>query len=189
MSRTASFSDLSNMTTEARAARIFFSASWIPTQTGQLHGMLRSMLNRAFDEACGRTRNVYWLGLEQQYWWERHHGGERGPTPFDAAIREALQEAKDKEHAAWEPAAPPKLGNVYFIEGGGFLKIGFAGDVRSRLRELQTSCPHTLAILHSHPGTKFTERQLHQKFSALRSSGEWFRYEGALKEYVEGLRG
>jgi hypothetical protein len=38
------------------------------------------------------------------------------------------------------------------------------------------------------PGDAATEGTLHQRFAKLRVRGEWFRYEGALKEYVERLR-
>lgn len=36
---------------------------------------------------------------------------------------------------------------VYFIEGGGFVKIGVAENPEIRLKALQTGCPHDLRLI------------------------------------------
>jgi hypothetical protein len=67
---------------------------------------------------------------------------------------------------------------VYFIRQGltGPVKIGVAGDVVKRLRQLQTNQPITLHILRVLDGDRSLEAALHEKFSLQRLSGEWFNF-------------
>lgn len=68
-------------------------------------------------------------------------------------------------------------GCIYYISSAetGRVKIGYTdGNPRKRLRALQTGSPTKLAILAVHPGTRDTERRLHEEFSGDRTHGEWF---------------
>lgn len=78
-------------------------------------------------------------------------------------------------------------GYVYFIGGEGRVKIGFANNVAKRLSALQTSCPFELRLLASFQGKMKREREFHERFAALRMSGEWFRLEGEIKDFLESL--
>lgn len=69
----------------------------------------------------------------------------------------------------------------------GDVKIGFATDVLRRVKTLQTSHPTKLRILRVLDGGKEDERALHERFSALRQTGEWFRYDKAMVESNLGL--
>lgn len=66
---------------------------------------------------------------------------------------------------------------IYAIQVGdsGPIKIGFTrGSAKSRMRDLQTGCPHPLRLLGSCPGKSYDERWLHRVAGSARLSGEWF---------------
>jgi hypothetical protein len=76
--------------------------------------------------------------------------------------------------------------SVYFIraEGSGLVKIGFAVDPWIRLNKLKTDCPWPVVMAAIIEGGVDREREMHDRFAALRSRGEWFRDEGALSAYI-----
>jgi len=80
--------------------------------------------------------------------------------------------------------APAKNEWVYFLRAGPFLKIGYATDIGKRIRELQTGCPYPISLVASIQGDRTAEGCLHRQFKSLRVNGEWFRFSGALVEYV-----
>lgn len=89
-------------------------------------------------------------------------------------------------------ASPPKLG-VYFIQTEGFIKIGYAINVRRRFRQLAMSVPFDLELLAviACPDVreaKETERTLHRRFKAQRVRGEWFRLIPPLTEFIDEIR-
>lgn len=67
------------------------------------------------------------------------------------------------------------IGNVYFLENGGFIKIGFAKDVAARMRSLSTSMPKAGNLIAAIPGSKKFEHALHVAASSHRERGEWFK--------------
>lgn len=75
---------------------------------------------------------------------------------------------------------------VYFVQAGegGPIKIGVSGDVKTRMASLQGAHFERLRLLGSTPGTSEDERKLHQRFSAARVKGEWFRPVPALLLYI-----
>lgn len=52
--------------------------------------------------------------------------------------------------------------------------------------EIETSTPFTVTVLRQERGTLATERSFHQRFAEYRTKLEWFRKDGALKEFLEG---
>lgn len=85
---------------------------------------------------------------------------------------------------------------VYFIRCEGFVKIGYAIAPHKRLKQLQamdgTKYPDgmncaTAALVQTEPGGINRERDLHQQFSHLRHTGEWFTETPELTDYIEGL--
>ena len=81
---------------------------------------------------------------------------------------------------------------IYFIfnEHSNAIKIGRAKNVTRRLRSLQTSSPAPLLLLKTiqvegAKAARATEKSLHQQFSDLRLSGEWFRADAALRDYIK----
>jgi hypothetical protein len=78
---------------------------------------------------------------------------------------------------------------VYFIAGGGLIKIGVTVDVDERLQRLRLSCPVELRHFGSFPGTQNTERELHKKFAHIRHHGEWFQDTQELRDEIIRLCG
>lgn len=82
-----------------------------------------------------------------------------------------------------------KPGKVYFIQAGegGPIKIGFATSVKGRLSAMQTGHAQRLSVLATIDGDMSDEKRMHARFLSLRMEGEWFRFDGRLKTYVERL--
>jgi|GEM_PF-3493394 len=80
------------------------------------------------------------------------------------------------------------LKQIYFISSGEFIKIGIANNPKQRLRDLQTASPVKLKIIYTIPGTENLEKILHEIFNEYRECGEWFRYEGGLKSFVDSFK-
>lgn len=94
------------------------------------------------------------------------------------------QAPRDRERAT--KAAQKEF--VYFLTAGPFIKIGkTSGDPSARIRDLQTGCPYRIELAAFLPGGLEQEFSLHRRFAHLRTSGEWFRKEGALAEFVDSL--
>lgn len=100
--------------------------------------------------------------------------------------RERL-ERQQKRHAEAEAIRQRSPhGKIYVVQSGSCVKIGFtAGGLTRRLSELQTGSPVPLVVLATVEGKKFQERDLHRRFRPYRVSGEWFRFEGDVAEWVE----
>jgi hypothetical protein len=76
---------------------------------------------------------------------------------------------------------------VYFIRCGEFIKIGFAVDVRQRLKDLQRASPFQLELLRVTRGGPAEEARWHDQFSHIRRRGEWFDAAPDLMEAIESL--
>lgn len=63
---------------------------------------------------------------------------------------------------------------VYFVLGGGLVKIGRAIDVDKRFRSLECGSPVPLELARVVPGERGLECDLHRYFAAYRKHGEWF---------------
>lgn len=76
---------------------------------------------------------------------------------------------------------------VYFIQpaAGGPIKIGFAGNIRFRVSELQIGCPVKLAVLGVIPASMSKEKEIHSQFAHLRQDGEWFESAPELLEFIK----
>ena len=83
----------------------------------------------------------------------------------------------------------PSCGGVYFctVPHWGRVKIGFGSNIDSRLRRIRCGTPGLVLLAHV-PGDRRVERALHERFSALKIEGEWFRLEGRLLAHVRGIR-
>lgn len=66
--------------------------------------------------------------------------------------------------------------HVYFVEGGGLIKIGSAFDIALRLQQLQDGSPVPLRLVGwVKAGGEQLERALHRNLRSKRDHGEWFR--------------
>jgi hypothetical protein len=79
--------------------------------------------------------------------------------------------------------------SVYYVHAPelGMVKIGFAGDVARRFYSIQTHSPTRLTLLAIEDGDLATEAARHAQFASLRHRGEWFKFEGALVDFVQTL--
>lgn len=107
------------------------------------------------------------------------------------AVLDALRDIIEKEQAEEDrrlalaaPAPPP--GWVYFIESGGRVKIGFTSNVAARIANIETATPFPVTLLRQQPGSLDDEAAFHAQFAEYRIKREWFRFEGALKEFLDG---
>jgi hypothetical protein len=73
-------------------------------------------------------------------------------------------------------------GFVYYIRIDQHIKIGYATDIAKRMR----AYPPSAVLLAAHPGTKATEKQMHQDFHAYLDRGrEWFNPGKSLMAHIE----
>ena len=68
-------------------------------------------------------------------------------------------------------------GMIYVIQSGDYTKIGIAGAVPGRMRELQVGNPIELQLLHHWPSERAEadEYSIHQHLREWRVRGEWFK--------------
>lgn len=78
---------------------------------------------------------------------------------------------------------------IYFIRCEDYVKIGIGYTPSDRIGTLQVGCPFELVMIGTIPGTIAEELALHRRFASMRIRGEWFRYEGDLKAYIEATVG
>ncbi len=80
---------------------------------------------------------------------------------------------------------------IYFIqqEADGPIKIGVSTDPCKRLRQLQTSTQYKLRLVALLPDPvrerDWTEASIHKSFAHLHISGEWFRPEPELTNFIK----
>lgn len=74
-------------------------------------------------------------------------------------------------------------GYVYFIRFSERIKIGWSRAPHKRIANLPFD--EVLAVV---PGTIQQERRYHERFAHLRTTGEWFRAEPELIDFIDDLR-
>lgn len=80
-----------------------------------------------------------------------------------------------------------RFGRVYFVTNGDAIKIGFARDVKRRLRGLQVSFHVPLLLLGSIAAKQSKEREFHERLKHLRLGGEWFEIHDDVFKLIEEL--
>lgn len=83
-----------------------------------------------------------------------------------------------------------RAGVVYFFQKGRrqVIKIGYSGDHEERRQNLQVATPDRLRLIATIPGTRAVEAALHKRFREHKITGDWYRLEGTLAEYVAELK-
>jgi len=77
---------------------------------------------------------------------------------------------------------------IYFIQQAnhtGPIKIGFSGDPKKRLAEIQRMSPVKLSIIKLLEGDKTREQGLHSQFRQYRLWGEWFEPVKVIKRFLQ----
>lgn len=124
--------------------------------------------------------------LAQMWGWKKKtayrdlgsRGTPGGRRPVDYVRQQKLKALRESDK-----------GIIYFCRAasGGPVKIGYAGDAEKRLRALQTSHHSELTLLNAIEGSHADEQALHKRFAKYRLKGEWFKYTGPVKRYIEAL--
>lgn len=111
----------------------------------------------------------------------------------DPAAREAkraeLAGRRQREYARSQIKRKPlredrPSDHVYFAVSGGMVKIGVSHSVTRRLHSFKTASPAPVVLVLTLPGSSALETELHQKFAAARSHGEWFRLTDELRAFI-----
>jgi len=85
---------------------------------------------------------------------------------------------------------PPPTSLVYFVRSGanGPIKIGVTLNLKRRLEMLQAGNHRALRCLLTIDGDGTAERAMHSRFEAQHIRGEWFRYDGELRDFIRAAR-
>lgn len=122
--------------------------------------------------------------------WSRHRDGEE----FAWELANLMERRRLRE---MPPASPtlrrgrytlpnlPITGRIYFIEGAGLIKIGYAKSPQKRLSDLQIASAAELRLMAAMPGSIPLEKHLHKRFKDLHQRGEWFRGEEKLLRFIK----
>lgn len=94
-------------------------------------------------------------------------------------IRHRQEHGKDGPRRTAIPRDPAF---IYYARVGNLIKIGFARDVRKRMRDY----PPNAVLLAVHPGTKEVEREMHSRFRPHLARGrEWFTPSDEIMAHIE----
>jgi T5orf172 domain len=72
---------------------------------------------------------------------------------------------------------------VYYMRLGDRVKIGVTINLASRMADIRPE-----ELMAAEPGDRSIEQARHRQFAHLRTSGEWFRLEAPLTDFIEALR-
>jgi hypothetical protein len=127
--------------------------------------------------ACGRTQAK---GDQQKF---------GRPANNNRCNKAAYRAEKEKQNAS--SAARTKQHHVYYVQWDNdldYVKIGYSSAPEGRLTGFLTSSPRKLRLLRLEP-VMFAqeESKRHNQFNEHWHRREWFRYEGALRQYIQSL--
>ena len=76
---------------------------------------------------------------------------------------------------------------IYAITNGTQIKIGYSGNVKRRLKQLNTGSADKLYILCTFIGGRELEQEIHIKFGYNRINGEWFKVDQDMLDYLNSM--
>lgn len=80
--------------------------------------------------------------------------------------------------------------SIYVIEAqNGMCKIGCSTTPQSRAEMVHAHSPVPVRLIATWKGIMSDEFALHRRFEAYRGHSEWFRIEGDLADFINGVRG
>jgi hypothetical protein len=104
------------------------------------------------------------------------------PEIAQACIGSYVKEQRRIDELTARLQLPDRTSLVYYVQTGDRVKIGFTTHLAERMATL---VPERLLAVER--GDPKLERSRHKQFAALRTRGEWFRYESPLTEHIAGL--
>lgn len=76
---------------------------------------------------------------------------------------------------------------ILFIKCEGFVRICRSSQPKWFLKDLQSHSPFELTIVKQIPGGLKIAREIEELFASYRHQGQWFKFQGSFKSWVEGL--
>lgn len=131
-------------------------------------------------ESNGRHIPQYFIQDGKRVYWVKH-------------LYDFLAEYKFYPVNGRPTCARPPRGFVYLIRSGKHYKIGITENPAQRMRSLNQGSPEpiTKLIVQEVSNPVGIEMQLHEKYSARRVHGEWFRFgrdeAEEVRKYIAGL--
>jgi hypothetical protein len=127
----------------------------------------------AFISFCQRFAEEGNLSVKEDFdvWGHLQSGERKMLKSVQRVNKRAMKAAKAAEKAKQRPL-------IYLIHmHDDIYKIGQSLNPRTRLRELQTSSPYALRLVHTFPASDATQAEtlLHGYLGAIQLQGEWFR--------------
>jgi len=130
----------------------------------------------------------------------RYHPKEEQDA-IEKAKAEKLEAEKAKEHAYQQEKQRQEAASfrrhasrehwIYYIQWESdpeFVKIGYSSKPVSRVASFLTGSPERLRLLRlEQVASPKEELKKHSEFNSYHHKREWFKYEGALKDYIESL--
>lgn len=88
------------------------------------------------------------------------------------------------ERCSPKPEPEPVAGWVYYVETGGYIKIGWTSDLQARMR----AYPPSFRLLAVEPGEQALEARRHRQFAVHRTHGrEWYPLAAVLTQHVDRI--
>lgn len=136
---------------------------------GQFKKILPRLLERGFP-AADVTTEMFDLDAIASWLQAKRHGLAGEPDSWAAQLAVDHDQEYDR---------------IYVVGFSSFVKIGHTRwPIRYRLSRIQTSCPEKLHVYGAFRAPRQTEKDLHRRFAAQRTHGEWFRREGDLADWI-----
>jgi len=76
-------------------------------------------------------------------------------------------------------------GEVYLIQHGDYVKIGFSRDIVRRMEYMQPGAPHKYELIARFPGSVKLEKAIHRRLEKSRHRSEWFFYSDEVAEFIQ----
>ena len=76
---------------------------------------------------------------------------------------------------------------ILFIQCEGFIRICRSSQPKWFLKDLQSHSPFELKIIKQIPGGLKLAKEIEDLFAGYRHRGQWFKYEGSFKSWIEGI--
>ena len=76
---------------------------------------------------------------------------------------------------------------ILFIKCEVFVRICRSSQPKWFLKDLQSHSPFELTIIKNIPGNLKLAREIEALFASYRHQGQWFKYQGSFKSWIEAL--
>lgn len=154
--------------------------------SGRLCRNVGGYLDTPFCETCALA---LWAVLDEgmpQDAKDAASGGRLMPYLEREAMADEVRREQDQVEADRARAEfMTRPGTIYYLRVGDLVKIGYSADLPRRMKQYP---PHAV-LLAQHPGTRETERDMHQKLATKLAKGrEWFKSCPEVESHIEAVK-